>query len=181
MNQFGVIKKCLNTYAMCVCVCVCVCSLCYPACNAYAPCYTVICGLSGCIPHFSTLSHKLHDFRKKCYLNTKCEFWFSRQLPSETFLVLRWILRDVTKGCIDLHVKCPLFLSDFSETRTLSTDFRNILKYQISRESVQWEPRSSMRTHTHTHTHTHTRGQTDRQIGRHDEANSRFSYFYERA
>ena len=31
-----------------------------------------------------------------------------------------------------LHVKYPLFLLDFNEIRILSTDFRKILKFQIS-------------------------------------------------
>jgi hypothetical protein len=31
-------------------VCVCMCSLSYPACNAYAPYYIIMCGLSGCRP-----------------------------------------------------------------------------------------------------------------------------------
>ena len=44
---------------------------------------------------------------------------------------------------------------------------RKILKYQIPWKSVQWEPSCSMRT--------------DRQTDRHDEANSRFSQFCERA
>jgi len=32
---------------------------------------------------------------------------------------------------IVLHVKCPLFLSDFHETLIFSTDILKILKYQI--------------------------------------------------
>ena len=61
---------------------------------------------------------------------------------------------------IGLHVKYPLFLSDFKESWILSTYFRKIFKYQTSWKSVQWEPSSSMRMD----------GQTDG----HNEASSRF-------
>jgi hypothetical protein len=45
-------------------------------------------------PHFSKLSHKQRDFRrgKSCW--TKNVFWFSLQILSETFLVLRRIQRN---------------------------------------------------------------------------------------
>jgi hypothetical protein len=41
------------------------------------------------LQHFPTLSHKRHDFRKNKVLNIKSVFWFSLQLLSETFLILR--------------------------------------------------------------------------------------------
>jgi len=67
----------------------------------------------------------------------------------------------VSKKYTALHVKYPLFLSDFNDTSIFSTDFRKIIKYQISWKSVQWEP-------------------TGRTEG-HEDATSRFSQFCERA
>jgi len=60
---------------------------------------------------------------------------------------------------IGLHVKYPLFLSDFNGTLFFSI----IIKYQISWKSVQWEPSCSM------------------WADRHDKANNRFLQFCERA
>ena len=47
--------------------------------------------------------------------------------------------------CIGLHVKYPLFLLDFIDTWIFKTDFRKILKYQISWKSVLWETSYSRR------------------------------------
>ena len=62
------LSVCVPAHA-CVCgwpdtwACECACILAYPACNACAP-YCDVIRASG-VPHFSTLSHKGHVFRKK--------------------------------------------------------------------------------------------------------------------
>ena len=76
-----------------------------------------------------------------------------------------------SKMCIGLHVKYPLFLSDFNETWIFSAYFRKILKYQILCKFCQWESTCSVRTDRRTD------GRTDR----HGKANSRFSQFCELA
>jgi hypothetical protein len=72
-------------------------------------------------------------------VNTKCVVWFF----SATFV---WNISHSKKSSarcyhkctyIDIEVKHPIFLSDFDRTRIFSADFPKILKYQISRKSVQ--------------------------------------------
>ena len=123
----------------------------------------VICGLSGSTIFF-TLSHKGHDFRKtKKLLNMKTVFWFYLQIFfSETFFVLRRTERDTIKN-VYLSCSVPLlFLSDFNETWIFWTDFWKycIVKfrenpYSGSQVLCGWDV--------------------------HDEANSCFSQFCERA
>jgi hypothetical protein len=93
---------------------------------------------SSSLQHFSTLPHTGLDFRKRTLLNIKSVFWFPLQHLSETFLILRR-----TEQYIIIHV---YWLSDFHETRVSWTDFRKILKCQISWKSVQWQPSCSVRT-----------------------------------
>jgi hypothetical protein len=97
-------------------------------------------------------------FEGKKSSNIKCVFWITLQFLSETFLILRRIQRDIIINCIDLHVKYPLFQSDFNETWIFATDFRKILDIKF-----------------HVHRSSGSRvvpcGQTDR----HDEFNSHFS------
>jgi len=67
------------------------CGLKYAAYNVHAPCYIVICGLSG-FAVFSTLSYKLHDFRRNVTEHKMCVV-----ILSETFPILRRTERDVIK------------------------------------------------------------------------------------
>jgi len=73
------------------------------------------------VQYFSTLSHKRHDFRKENLLKIKYVFWFPLWSFSEICHILRRIERDMIKNC--LHIKYPLFLSDFKETGIFSVDF----------------------------------------------------------
>ena len=121
----------------------CICSLRYPACNAYAPyCHLWPSPLYNIFPHYLNKAW----FSKRKLLNIKYVFRSSLQPLSETFFILGRTERERSKTCIGLHVKYPLLLSAFNETCIISTDFRNILKYQILWKSLQWELECSMWT-----------------------------------
>jgi hypothetical protein len=45
-----------------------------------------------------------------------------------------------------LHVKRLKFLPDFNQIWIFSTDFHGASQYQMSRKSVQWEPRRHVPT-----------------------------------
>jgi len=81
----------------------CNCSLSYPASKVHAPYYIFVRGRSGC-KTFLVLSLKWHDFRNKKLRKVKCvyNFFLKHVLFQEEFS--------------DVHVKYPLFLSDFNET-----------------------------------------------------------------
>jgi hypothetical protein len=61
-------------------------------------------------PHYLTNGTILGKY----LLNIKCVFWFSLQLLSETFLILRRIQRDMVINVHRSSCKVPLFLSDFN-------------------------------------------------------------------
>ena len=67
-------------------------------------------------PYFClSLLHKLHCFRKKSFERTMY-VWVLMACFFKTFLIIRRIHRDTIVSALCLHVKCPLFLSDFNET-----------------------------------------------------------------
>ena len=91
-------------------------------------------------PHY--LTNGTISYKKKYW--TQNVFWLSKQLFSETFRILRRNERDI-KNVYWSSCQVPFIFSDFNDTWIFSTDFRKILKYQISWKSVQWEPNCSMR------------------------------------
>jgi hypothetical protein len=112
------------------------------------------------LKYFSALSHTRHDFRKQV-TEYKTRVWFSLQLLSETFLILRSTEGDMITTVHRSACKVSFILIRSSWNLTLfRKNFWKILKYKISWKSVKWDPSCWMRRD----------GQTDR----HDEANSRF-------
>jgi hypothetical protein len=109
----------------------CVCSPSYPAYNVHAPYHHVT---SLAPQYISTLSLINSTILEKKLLNRKCMFWFSLQVLSETFLILRRNEHDM----INLHVKYSLFLSGFNETWIFSTDFWKILKQSKLLHADRW-------------------------------------------
>ena len=85
---------------------VCIRSFSFPACNVHAP-YSNMRSFRLFL-HSFTLSHKQHDLQKRL-LNIKYVFWFSLQLLSETFPILRRTERYMIKMYIGLHVKCRCY------------------------------------------------------------------------
>ena len=139
-----------------------VCSLSYPACEPHAPCYIGICGLSGCVIFFHV--NRRHDFRGgggEGVIDYKIVLWLYPQILSGTMLILIRIQRDII-NVKKSSCKVPVILVGFQYPWIFSTDFRKMLKCQISWKSLQWEPNCS----------TWTDGHDD---------SCRFSLFYKRA
>ena len=141
------------------------CRLTYPVCHAPAP----YCLLPPWLHHncrYYLINGKI--FRKMS-LNVKCVFLFILQIVFETFLFLRRNQRSIGER---LHVKWPLFLSDFNDIFIFSTEFRNVSKIKFYQN-----PSNGSRLVPCRQTDGHKRRRTDG----HDETNSRFSQFCESA
>jgi hypothetical protein len=100
---------------------VCVCSVSYPPCNAHAPyCHLWPVRLCLIFPHY-LINGTI--FEKESYW-TQRVFWFSLQLLSGAFLILRRLERDMIKNVYWPTCKVPFFLPNFNETRIFSTEFQ---------------------------------------------------------
>jgi hypothetical protein len=59
---------------------------------------------------------------------------------SSAHLLWRFNVAGNDQMYLVLQVKYPIFLPDFNQIWTSSTDFRGRPQYQISRKTVPWEP-----------------------------------------
>ena len=76
--------------------------------NAHASYYIHICGLSGSTIFFHILSQTVRFLGKET-LNIKCVFWFSPQILSGRFLILRRTERDTPVFMYDNPYSCQIY------------------------------------------------------------------------
>jgi len=95
------------------------------------------------LQYCSTLFHKRHEYREKKKGYVKCVFWFYLQFCLKYFSFLKEMSEIWSLMYTGLHVKHQFFLSDVNKTRIFWTNFWNIFKYQILKQSVHWGPSCS--------------------------------------
>jgi len=80
--------------------------------------------------HFSTLSHKRHNFWKKVLNSKKC-FDFLYNVSPKHFSFYEEFSYILSKRYTGKHIEYLLFLSGYNETWIFSTDFWKIFKHQF--------------------------------------------------
>jgi hypothetical protein len=103
--------------------------------------------------YYSTLSCKTARLSGEKSYWTWNMFWFSLQFLSETFLIPRWIRRDVFINVCSSSRKVPLIRVAFNKTWNFSTDFRK-------KSNIKFHENPSRGTRVF-----HTEGQTDGRTG----------------
>jgi len=103
------------------------------------------------LQYFSTLSHKRHDFRRTL-LKIKPVFWFSLQVLSETFLILRRSERERERDqkCVLVCMESTRYSCHILMKLVMKQMFEKMFKCHISWKSFHWEPSRSMRTDAQT-------------------------------
>jgi hypothetical protein len=116
------------------------------------------------VSYFCILSHIRQDFRENDFLNIKCMFRFSLQVLSDTFPSLWRNQLDIIITVKRLHVKYPLLCT------VMKVGFSRNIFEKYSNIRFNASPYNGRRVF-----------HADRWTDRHDESNSRFSQFCERA
>jgi hypothetical protein len=126
-----------------------------------------LCVASLAAPYFYSLRHKRRNFRKrKKLLNIKRVIWFSLQLFTETFLILRRIQRDITINIYRPLCKVSVIIIIFYSSLNFLDRFRK--NFEVSNVMKICRVGASL-------------FHADRQTDRHDTVKSRFSKFWESA
>jgi hypothetical protein len=106
-------------------------------------CFRHTCGLPRCTI-FSTLSHKLHDFRKKIIEHKTCVLIFGTTFGT-TFNRKMYHSKKNWARCDHIRILvCLLLLSDINKIWIFWTVSRKIRTYQTLWQSVEWEQSSSI-------------------------------------
>ena len=113
-------------------------------------------------------------YEGKKLFNIKCVFWFSIQILSETFLILRIIQRDIVISVHTSPHKAPVILVSFYSNGIFFTVPKKYLNMKFHKNPSSGKPVSQCRC-----TDKGRNRQREREIGRHEETKSRFSKFCE--
>jgi len=103
--------------------------------------HIVICGMTRSTIFFPTFSYKRQEFQKKSYWTKKRVFWFSPQILSETFHILRRSELDMIKKWTavfmysTLHVQYPLSYSIFMNFEFIPQIFENSSKMKFHKNT----------------------------------------------
>jgi hypothetical protein len=108
--------------------------------------HIVICVLYGCTIFF-LISWTARFSEQRKLLNTKCVFWYSVQLLSGMFLILRRIQPDIITNVHWSSCKVPVFLVIcYWNFKFLERIFEKLWDVKFHETFVHWEPNCCMRT-----------------------------------